>query len=67
MHGAERVKGSIALVAGELHRGVELVSRPVGEWERCVDVLDSFIYCETHLIVSVCLTADLTCGDICTL
>lgn len=33
MHGAERVEGSIALVAGELHRGVELVSRPVGEWK----------------------------------
>lgn len=31
MHGAERVQGSVALVAGELHRGVELVCGSVGE------------------------------------
>jgi len=31
VHGAERVEGSIALLAGELHRWVELLRWPMGE------------------------------------
>lgn len=31
LHGAEGSEGSITLLAGELHRGMELLCRPVGE------------------------------------
>lgn len=53
LHGAEGSAGSIALLAGELHRGVELLCWPVGEYktEAC-----NLFQSKDHLDVSIEVT-----------